>query len=87
MRVTRTSTCRSSSVEASILQLRLGWQRRRFDAASYRAVPSSAPLAGQVRPTPWDPELSVAMERRGVRVEEELVLAELMADLKLRTSL
>ncbi|WP_344473383.1 DUF2399 domain-containing protein [Nonomuraea monospora] len=38
-------------------------------------------------PTPWDPELSVVMARRGVRVEEELVLGELMADLKSRTSL
>ncbi|TYB69321.1 TIGR02679 family protein [Nonomuraea sp. PA05] len=72
---------------AAAIHERAGFLPWRFDAASYRAVPSSAPLSGQVRPTPWDPELSVAMERRGVRVEEELVLSELVADLKLRTPL
>ncbi|KAB8194285.1 TIGR02679 family protein [Nonomuraea phyllanthi] len=66
---------------ASSVHERLGFQPWRFDAASYQAVPSSAPLSGQARPTPWDPALTVAMERRGVRVEEELVLAELIADL------
>ncbi|MEV5500702.1 TIGR02679 family protein [Nonomuraea fuscirosea] len=66
---------------AAAVHERVGFQPWRFDAASYLAVPSSAPLSGHVRPTSWDPELSVVMERRDVRVEEELVLAELMADL------
>ncbi|MEO3888458.1 TIGR02679 family protein [Nonomuraea sp. B5E05] len=68
------------AIAASVHE-RLGFLPWRFDAASYQAVPSSAPLSGQARPTPWDPGLTVAMERRGVRVEEELVLAELIADL------
>ncbi|MFI7136139.1 DUF2399 domain-containing protein [Nonomuraea sp. NPDC050153] len=66
---------------AAAVHERVGFLPWRFDAASYRAIPSSAQLSGPVRPTLWDPELSVAMERRGVRVEEELVLAELIAAL------
>ncbi|MEV4012553.1 TIGR02679 family protein [Nonomuraea angiospora] len=66
---------------AAAVHERLGFLPWRFDAASYQAVPSSAPLSGPARPTPWDPQLTMAMERRGVRVEEELVLAELIADL------
>ncbi|MET7333523.1 TIGR02679 family protein [Nonomuraea sp. NPDC005650] len=69
---------------AAAVHERIGFLPWRFDTASYQAVPSSAPLSGQVRPTPWDPELGIAMEQRGVRVEEELVLAELIADLALK---
>ncbi|WP_246064377.1 TIGR02679 family protein [Nonomuraea longispora] len=69
------------AIASSVHERLGGFQPWRFDAASYQAVPSSAALSGQARPTPWDPGLTVAMERRGVRVEEELVLAELIADL------
>jgi hypothetical protein len=59
----------------------VGFAPWRFDPASYAAVPSAAPLTGRPCPSPWDPELASAMARRGVRVEEELVLPELIADL------
>jgi uncharacterized protein (TIGR02679 family) len=68
------------AIAASVHE-RIGFLPWRFDAAAYRAVPTSAPLTGQPRQTCWDPELAVAMERRGARVEEELVLPELIADL------
>jgi len=38
-------------------------------------------LAGEPGATPWDPGLADAMARRGVRVEEELSLDVLLADL------
>jgi uncharacterized protein (TIGR02679 family) len=66
---------------AAAVHERVGFAPWRFDAASYAAVPSAAPLTGRPCPSPWDPELASAMARRGVRVEEELVLPELIADL------
>ena len=42
---------------------------------------SSRPLVGAPVEVPWDPDLVAAMVERGVRVEEELVLDELLADL------
>ncbi|GAA5058013.1 uncharacterized protein (TIGR02679 family) [Thermocatellispora tengchongensis] len=69
---------------ATAVNERIGFVPWRYDASSYEAVPSSAPLTGRPRPTPWAPELSKAMTHRGVRVEEELVLADLLADLASR---
>src|SRR5690606_7206285 len=66
---------------AAAVYERLGFVPWRFDAVSYEAVSSSTPLTGRPCPTPWDPELGQAMVRRGARVEEELVLTELIADL------
>ncbi|MER5424344.1 TIGR02679 family protein [Streptosporangium roseum] len=70
---------------AAAVHERVGWRPWRYDTASYEAscesAPSPAPLAGRPRPTPWDPALSAAMVRRAVRVEEELVLSDLLADL------
>ncbi|MEV6862444.1 TIGR02679 family protein [Streptosporangium subroseum] len=66
---------------ATAVHERVGWRPWRYDVASYEATPSLAPLAGRPRPTPWDPALSAAMVRRAVRVEEELVLSDLLADL------
>jgi len=40
-----------------------------------------AELGGSAVDTPWDPLLSTAMTRHGVRVEEELVLDALVDDL------
>lgn len=52
------------------------------------ATPASAPrlarlprLAGEPVATPWDPGLAAAMARRGLRIEEELSLDILLADL------
>ncbi|WP_329424922.1 TIGR02679 family protein [Streptosporangium sp. NBC_01495] len=66
---------------AAAVHGRVGWRPWRYDAASYEAAASRAPLAGRPHPTPWDPALSAAMARRAVRVEEELVLSDLLADL------
>ncbi|WP_405139846.1 TIGR02679 family protein [Sphaerisporangium sp. NBC_01403] len=73
---------------ASAVYERVGWRPWRYDAAAYEAVTScddattpSSPLTGRARPTPWDPALSAAMARRAVRVEEELVLGDLLTDL------
>jgi uncharacterized protein (TIGR02679 family) len=60
---------------------RYGWTPWRFDAAAYRSAPGGTALTGRVCPTPWDPALATAMTERGVRVEEELVLDDLLADL------
>jgi hypothetical protein len=38
-------------------------------------------LAGDPVPTPWDPGLASAMARHDVRIEEELSLDSLLADL------
>ncbi|MFI6906511.1 TIGR02679 family protein [Nonomuraea sp. NPDC050394] len=66
---------------AAAVHERVGFTPWRYDAASYRRAAGAAPLAGRVTPTPWDPPLSEEMRRRAVRVEEELVLAELLSDL------
>ncbi|WP_326637583.1 TIGR02679 family protein [Streptosporangium sp. NBC_01755] len=66
---------------AAAVHERVGWRPWRYDTASYQAVSSRNPLTGSPRPTPWDPGLSAAMTRRAVRVEEELVLSDLLADL------
>lgn len=60
---------------------RYGWTPWRYDAASYRSTPGSATLTGRTSPTPWDPALSTAMTERGVRIEEELILPDLLSDL------
>lgn len=66
---------------AAALYERVGWTPWRFDTAAYEAAPGSARLGGVPAPTPWDPALTSAMGRRGVRVEEELVLDDLLSDL------
>jgi hypothetical protein len=66
----------------------VGWKPWRSDTAAFAGLTSGCsaptpprPLTGRARPTPWDPALSAAMERRAVRVEEELVLGALLTDL------
>ncbi|GAA0428187.1 hypothetical protein Acor_66800 [Acrocarpospora corrugata] len=66
---------------ATAIHERYGIVPWRFDTAAYEAVPSARPLTGRPLPTPWDSGLAGAMARRGVRVEEELVLADLLSDL------
>ncbi|MEU5877893.1 TIGR02679 family protein [Spirillospora sp. NPDC047279] len=67
---------------AAAIYDRIGWRPWRYDAEAYRAAQSTAPLPGRPSPTPWDPALAAAMTERAVRVEEELVLTDLLADLQ-----
>ncbi|MEU6039483.1 TIGR02679 family protein [Actinomadura sp. NPDC047616] len=69
---------------AAAVHDRIGCRPWRYDTAAYLAAPadgSGAPLTGRPSPTPWDPGLAAAMTERAVRVEEELVLTDLLADL------
>lgn len=67
---------------AAAVRNRISWRPWRYDAAAYRETASGTPLAGRPAPTPWDPALATAMTERGVRVEEEQVLSNLIADLR-----
>ncbi|MEV8315826.1 TIGR02679 family protein [Streptomyces sp. NPDC059900] len=65
------------------------WQPWRFTAACYRAAVArmgeSPKLTGRPAATAWDPALAVALAEGGVRVEEEAVLDDLLADLEPRS--
>jgi uncharacterized protein (TIGR02679 family) len=68
---------------------RVKGQPWRYDHDAYeaalRAAQSLAPLtmlAGEPAETPWDPALAAAMRRHNLRVEEELVIDALLADLR-----
>lgn len=59
----------------------------RFSASDYAAAPDGGPLlVGKSVETPWDAELSLAMERRGIAVHEEAVLQDLLGDLRRGTA-
>ncbi|MEV8631163.1 TIGR02679 family protein [Streptosporangium sp. NPDC051023] len=72
---------------AGAVRERVDWRPWRYDSLAYEAailsgkVLSMTSLTGHSRATPWDPELSAAMVRRAVRVEEEMVLGDLLTDL------
>jgi uncharacterized protein (TIGR02679 family) len=56
----------------------------RYDEAAYRAAAVHArgsALSGRPVATPWDPSLASTLAELGVRVEEEAVLDDLLADL------
>jgi uncharacterized protein (TIGR02679 family) len=67
------------------------WQPWRYDAATYEAMAAALTaglaaarlprLAGDPVPTPWDPGLATTMARHDFRIEEELALDALLADL------
>ena len=61
------------------------WRPWRYTAADYRTAVTEAAeapdLTGPPAATPWDPALAVALAERGVRVEEETVLDDLLTDL------
>jgi uncharacterized protein (TIGR02679 family) len=67
------------------------WRPWRYDQDAYEAAATAVPavptatrrsrLAGEPVATPWDPGLADAMARHDVRVEEELFLDILLADL------
>ncbi|WP_326700375.1 TIGR02679 family protein [Streptomyces sp. NBC_01754] len=70
---------------AAALLRRVPWTPWRYTTADYRAavrtLPAGPPLAGVRAEAPWDPGLPDALEESGVRVEEEAVLNDLLADL------
>jgi len=78
---------------ASAVRQRVGqsrWQPWRYDKDAYEAAATTvlARLAGRLPrlggdpvPTPWDPGLAAVMARHDVRIEEELSLDTLLADL------
>jgi uncharacterized protein (TIGR02679 family) len=65
------------------------WEPWRYNRDAYEAlaaaisgtVPPGARLVGEPVAAPWDPGLATAMARRGIRLEEELTLDVLLADL------
>ncbi|QXJ23410.1 TIGR02679 family protein [Actinomadura graeca] len=71
---------------ATAVRTRIGWRPWRYDAAAYREAASDTPLTGRPSPTAWDPALATAMSERGVRVEEEHVLSDLITDLGTATT-
>ena len=68
---------------------RARWGPWRYDRDAYeelaatisRTVPPGIQLAGEPVAAPWDPGLATAMASRGIRLEEELTLDMLLADL------
>ncbi len=82
----------ANAVRQRAVQARSHWQPWRYDRDAYEALATAMPalthtatrrprLAGEPAATPWDPGLAAAMARHGVRVEEELSLDLLLADL------
>ncbi|MFF4159031.1 DUF2399 domain-containing protein [Streptomyces sp. NPDC001678] len=69
---------------ANVLLSHGPWRPWRFRAADYRALAATAaelpPLTGTPVASPWDPALAQAMGELEVRVEEEVALADLLAD-------
>ena len=81
---------------ASAIRERVGqggshWQPWRYSAVAYAAAVTAlsgdrtaarlSRLAGEPVTTPWDPDLAAVMTRHDVRIEEELSLDALLADL------
>ncbi|MFJ4695957.1 DUF2399 domain-containing protein [Streptomyces sp. NPDC088766] len=70
---------------ATALARNVPWRPWRYEAADHRAAVAAADrapdLTGPPAATPWDPALAVALAEHGVRVEEEAVLDDLLADL------
>ncbi|MFF1400431.1 TIGR02679 family protein [Streptomyces sp. NPDC058287] len=71
---------------ATTLLDRVLWRPWRYTTAHYLAAADTAPLAappltGTPAIAPWDPDLAPALAARGVRIEEEVVLEDLLADL------
>ncbi|MFJ9519493.1 TIGR02679 family protein [Kitasatospora sp. NPDC101801] len=61
------------------------WTPWRYTADDYQAAltthPHTGPLAGSAAETRWDPRLAVELSLAGRRIEEELVLTDLLDDL------
>jgi uncharacterized protein (TIGR02679 family) len=69
----------------NVLHARLPLAPWRFDTEAYLraadSVASPQPLSGAPVPANWDPHLSETMRHVGRRIEEELMIEELLADL------
>jgi uncharacterized protein (TIGR02679 family) len=73
----------------NVLFTRLSCEPWRYDATAYRTAARSGigrPLAGQPVVASWDPALAPAMTYFGVRVEEELMLTDLLDGLECRAA-
>lgn len=69
---------------ANALRTRTDWTPWRYDTLSYEAALSSSgggDLTGRPVDATWDPDLRPALELRGLHIQEELVLADLIHDL------
>nr|WP_245239167.1 TIGR02679 family protein [Streptomyces sp. MZ04] len=71
---------------ATVLHRRVPWRPWRYTTADYRTAAAALnglrPLTGTPTEAAWDPDLALALTEAGVRVEEESVLDDLLADLK-----
>jgi uncharacterized protein (TIGR02679 family) len=85
----------ASAVRRRVRLAQSTWDPWRYDRDAYEAAAAAVSavhtaarlprLAGEPVATPWDPSLADAMARRDVRIEEELSLGTLLADLAYRT--
>ena len=70
---------------ARAVRQRVAWRPWHYDHPTYQAAVSAAqtaaPLRGEPAATPWDPDLAFSMRRHGLRIEEELMIDVLLADL------
>ncbi|MFD6229442.1 TIGR02679 family protein [Streptomyces sp. NPDC060232] len=71
---------------ATTLSGHVPWRPWRYTADDYRAAvagagPGLRPLDGKPAPSPWDPDLALALGEHALRVEEEAVLDVLLTDL------
>jgi uncharacterized protein (TIGR02679 family) len=67
------------------LRERIDWRPWRFDTQAYRTALASViggRLTGRPVDAAWDPDLRRELEQHRVHVQEELVLTELLADLR-----
>jgi uncharacterized protein (TIGR02679 family) len=81
----------ASATRQRVGQGKSHWQPWRYDRDAYEAAVTAvlgvhtaarlSRLAGEPVATPWDPGLAAAMTRHDVRIEEELFLDTLLADL------
>jgi uncharacterized protein (TIGR02679 family) len=79
----------ATAVRARAIQRQARWQPWRYDRAAYDALAArmsatsspAAALRGEPVVAPWDPDLATIMAHRGLRIEEELSLDALLADL------
>jgi uncharacterized protein (TIGR02679 family) len=81
----------AEAVRARISRGGTPWQPWQYDRDAYEALVAEmpagqpaallSPLIGEPVTTPWDPALATAMGHRGIRIEEELALDALLADL------
>jgi hypothetical protein len=84
----------ASAVRMRLCHQHAGWQPWRYDRDAYETLASAVSatftaerlpqLVGDPVATPWDPGLGAAMTSRGLRVEEELTLDNLLTDLSTR---